>query len=67
MRYKSLNQLLANSSSSRQYFLSLPIGMQIELRGHAEAIHSADDLHQVCALMKTYEIPTHKDEYEHFF
>ena len=41
--------------------------MQMELRGHGEAIHSADDLHQLSALMTTYGIPNHEDEYEHFF
>lgn len=67
MRYKNLSQLLARNNDSKQYFLSLPIGMQMELRGHGEAIHSADDLHQLSALMTTYGIPNHEDGYEHFF
>ena len=67
MRYKNLSQLLAKNSDSKQYFLSLPIGMQMELRGHGEAIHSADDLQQFSALMETHGIPIRPDEYEHFF
>ena len=67
MRYKNLSQLLEKNTSSKQYFLSLPIGMQMELRGHGEAIHSADDLHQFSALMETHGIPIRQDEYEHFF
>ena len=67
MRYKNLSQLLARNNDSKQYFLSLPIGMQMELRGHGEAIHSADDLHQLSALMKEHVIPRHYEEYEHFF
>lgn len=67
LRYKNLSQLLEKSNSSKQYFLSLPIGMQMELRGHGEAIHSAADLHQLSALMETHGVPVHHDEYDHFF
>ncbi|MBO5153439.1 MAG: hypothetical protein J6C00_03680 [Eubacterium sp.] len=67
MRYKNLSQLLAKNSDSKQYFLSLPIGIQMELRGHGESIHSATELHQFSALIKEHGIPIHHEEYEHFF
>ena len=67
MRYKNLSQLLAKNSDSKQYFLSLPIGIQMELRGHGEAIHSATDLHQFSTLLKAHGVPIHHDEYDHFF
>ena len=67
LRYKNLSQLLAKNSDSKQYYLSLPIGMQMKLRDHGEAIHSADDLHHFSSLMETRGIPSHHEEYEHFF
>lgn len=67
MRYKNLSQLLAKNSSSKQYYLSLPIGAQMELRGHGEAIHSADDLQRFSALMETHGTLGRQEEYERFF
>lgn len=45
MRYQNLHDLISHSSSSRSYFLSLPVSMQILLHDHNDAIHSAAELH----------------------
>lgn len=44
MRYANLHQLLQNSSSTRQYFLSLPVTTQLALHQHNEHIHTASEL-----------------------
>lgn len=45
MQYDNLQSLIRNSSSSRKYFLSLPVSMQVELHNHNDYIHSAQQLH----------------------
>lgn len=45
MQYDNLQSLIKNSSSSRKYFLSLPIDIQLELHKHNEYIHCAQQLH----------------------
>lgn len=45
MRYKNLNDLIASSSGSRKYFLSLPTSVQLELHEQNDYIHSLYDLH----------------------
>lgn len=44
MRYKSLNELVKNSSSTRKYFLSLPVDMQMALHECNDYIHTAQEL-----------------------
>lgn len=44
MRYANLHQLLWRSSSTRQYFLSLPLATQLALPQHNEYIHTAAQL-----------------------
>lgn len=46
MKYKNLNRLIRENSSSRRYFLSLPVETQIELHEHNDYIHTADELHR---------------------
>lgn len=46
MRYENLNQLVRESSSTRRYFLSLPVETQIELHAHNDYIHTAAELHR---------------------
>lgn len=46
LRYKDLNQLIRKSGSSRKYFLSLPVDMQMKLHEHNDYIHTADELHR---------------------
>lgn len=44
MRYDSLNELINNSRSSRKYFLSLPVDMQMALHERNAYIHTAQEL-----------------------
>ncbi|MBQ9673015.1 MAG: hypothetical protein IJV39_00115 [Ruminococcus sp.] len=46
MTYKNLNELIKNSSSSRKYFLSLPVWMQLELHSRNDFINTAEGLHR---------------------
>ncbi|HJD23247.1 MAG TPA: hypothetical protein H9694_03780 [Firmicutes bacterium] len=45
MPYGNLHDLLENSSSTRRYFLTLPVPLQMELHRYDEAVHSAAQLH----------------------
>ena len=44
MAYPDLNALIHHSASTRQYFLSLPVEMQMELHLHNDSIHTAAQL-----------------------
>ena len=55
MRYENLNRLIRESSSSRRYFLSLPVSMQVKLHAHNETIHTADELHRRTDAILKYE------------
>ena len=44
--YENLNQLINLSSSSRSYFLSLPVDIQMKLHNCSKHIHTAYDLHK---------------------
>lgn len=44
MRYDNLQELIRGSSSSRRYFLSLPVELQMRLHQQNEEIHSAAGL-----------------------
>ncbi len=46
MRYDNLQSLLQGSKSSRDFFLALPVTMQLCLHEHAGLIHTAQDLHR---------------------
>lgn len=41
---KNLNELLAKSSSTRKYFISLPVWLQIKLHNVNDYIHTAEQL-----------------------
>lgn len=45
MKYTNLQELLAHSSTTRQFFLSLPISLQLILHDYNSSIHTAADLH----------------------
>lgn len=55
MRYKNLHDLINNSSSTRQYFLSLPSKMQMSLHEHNNYIHTAHELHRRVVMIKDFE------------
>ena len=46
MSYKILQELITGSSSSRQYFLSLPAQIQMELHNQNQHIHNLFELHR---------------------
>ena len=45
MQYENLHQLINHSNCSRQYFLSLPVSMQLKLHQYNENIHNLSQLH----------------------
>ncbi len=45
MNYSDLEDLLFHSSSTRQYFLSLPVSTQLAIHEYNPSIHTAADLH----------------------
>lgn len=55
MRYSNLNELVHSSRSSREYFFSLPVEMQMALGEHRNYIHTAEELHQRVYLIKKLE------------
>ena len=53
MRYLDLHDLIFHSQSSRQYFLSLPVSLQLKLHEYNSWIRCAADLHrQVLSIEK---------------
>lgn len=54
MLYENLHELIFHSSSSRKYFLSLPVSMQMSLHEHNDSIHSAAELHTGADLIERY-------------
>lgn len=66
MRYENLNQLIHESSSSRQYFLSLPVSMQFKLHEHNDHIHTADELHRRTDAILKYDRQVEISEYYQF-
>ena len=53
MQYANLHELIMHSSSTRRYFLSLPVSVQMQLHEQGGYIRSAESLClRVCALEK---------------
>lgn len=46
MMYHDLQELIQNSRSSREYFLSLPVKTQCRLHEYHDHVHSAAQLHR---------------------
>lgn len=55
MPYENLEALIDKSQSSRRYFLSLPIRMQMELHAQSDWIHSAAQLHKHSRALQDYQ------------
>ncbi|MCB5393423.1 hypothetical protein LIP62_04305 [Longicatena caecimuris] len=66
MKYDNLNQMVRESSSTRRYFLSLPVPMQIKLHDQSEYIHSAAELHRRVDEIKKYDKQVQLSEFYHF-
>lgn len=54
MKYENLQELLAYSSTTRAYFLSLPVSTQHALHEYNSLIHSAAELHYFQISLKQY-------------
>lgn len=54
MRYADLHDLIFHSSSSRRYFLSLPVEMQMSLHQYNDCIHTATGLHECARILERY-------------
>lgn len=55
LHYTDLEALIAHSSSTRAYFLSLPVEAQLRLHEHGACIHSAAGLHRYAAQLEHHE------------
>ena len=68
MTSANLNDLIAQSSSTRKNFLSLPAKTQQQLHEHGAYIHSAADLHaHAGALEKYHKAVMISESLDHFF
>ena len=54
MRYNNLQDLIYNSSSSRKFFLSLPVTMQVALHERNDYIHTSAGLHEHVDAIEKY-------------
>ncbi len=54
LKYHDMNELIRHSSSTRRYFLSLPVEMQLALHEHNDYIHTAEDLRKHVAAVNDY-------------
>lgn len=63
MKYDNLNHLIRESSSSRRYFLSLPVSMQMTLHEHNDYIHTAAELHRRADAIRAYNHQVQLSEY----
>ena len=54
LQYKNLHEMLYRSNSSRNYFLSLPVSVQMELHKHNDYINTAEELHKRADEIKKY-------------
>lgn len=66
LKYENLNQLIRESSSSRRYFLSLPVSMQLKLHEHNDYIHTADEMHRRADAILKHERQVEISEYYQF-
>lgn len=48
IKYQNLHELIQRSSSSREYFLSLPVDTQLRLHVLNDYIHSATSITHLC-------------------
>ncbi|WP_313294339.1 hypothetical protein [Faecalispora jeddahensis] len=53
MKAENLQDLIRRSSSTRQYFMSLPVPDQMELHRYNEHVKTADQLHRYVEYLQT--------------
>lgn len=61
MKYKDLQDLISHSATTRQYFLSLPVPLQLTLHKCNPYIHTAADLHLQAELIRSLPDTFHPD------
>lgn len=71
MYYNDLQELINHSSSSRRYFLSLPVAMQLSLHEQNAYIHTSAELHLRADMLEKYQhavdISGFRDHPQNFF
>lgn len=55
MKYENMQHLILSSSSTRQYFLSLPVKTQMILHEYNPYIHTAAELHRYVAILENLQ------------
>ena len=63
MYYTDLQQLIQQSSSTRRYFLSLSVPVQMQLHNRSTAIHTAQQLRRAVWELAVYEKQCANSEY----
>lgn len=63
MPYQSLHELVNHSSSSRKYFLSLPVSTQLSISEYGRWIRTAAELHAYVDRMEKHERAVENSEY----
>ncbi|WP_164997133.1 hypothetical protein [Clostridium minihomine] len=53
MKAENLQDLIRRSSSTRKYFMSLPVPAQLELHRYNEHVKTADQLHRYADYFQT--------------
>lgn len=56
LQYNNLHALIQGSSSTRNYFLSLPVAVQIILHEQNDYIHTAEELHTHAENIMKYQM-----------
>ena len=57
MKADNLKELIDTSSSTRRFFLSLPVGTQLLLHARNEQIRTAEDLHRHVDFLQQTNFP----------
>ena len=68
MKYKDLIHLCENSSSTRSYYLSLPVKTQMRVSEFCDSIHTAAELHNMVSMLEKYDRSVElSEQYDHIF
>lgn len=60
--YKDMNELIRKNNRSRDFFLSQPIYIQIEMKGFNEQIHTPEELYNEVDLLLNNKAGFYKKE-----
>lgn len=62
MKYENLQDLLSHSTTTRQYFLTLPVSLQLVLHKYNSYIHTAADLHLKADMIRSLSSAFYQDQ-----